>query len=62
MDEADTAHLYEEAARMAAHRKYDPAPAPTGYCHWCSEPVPQQRAYCDKFCQEDHEKYKRHNR
>lgn len=36
--------------------------SPTGFCHWCYEPVPEGRLHCcpaEDSCAEDHQRYLR---
>lgn len=58
MDEADRASLEEERAlREATYRaSRTPHLKPTGVCHWCDEPVEENRIFCDRDCREDWER------
>ena len=69
---ADHADLADEAielrnqAAIQAARKGRAGPfaglRPTGFCHWCSEPIAGDRIHCrptDDSCAEDHEKHLR---
>lgn len=33
-----------------------------GYCRWCGAPTPNNGAYCDTDCRDDHEKFARRHR
>ena len=67
MDEADRAQAREEEFRddaEAQRRRHWQAHAlkPTGFCHWCNEPVRGKLLFCDKDCMEDYEADQAHKR
>ncbi|MGB4467538.1 MAG: hypothetical protein WBI41_05745 [Azovibrio sp.] len=35
---------------------------PTGFCHFCSDPVEHPKKFCDGFCADDFEKEKKMNK
>lgn len=55
MDIADVAaeHMEKGEAGLIARSRQPEAPKATGFCLFCSEPVPEQHRWCDKDCQDD---------
>jgi hypothetical protein len=57
MDEIDKAAEVTRLFTAAALSKRKPVERSHGYCLSCNDPVqPVQRAYCNQYCREDHEK------
>jgi hypothetical protein len=59
-DEVDLTQEREE--RMMALRMkqtYKPELEPKGACYFCDEEVAHPQKFCDSYCAEDYEKYKR---
>lgn len=69
---ADEADLANDVAQEALDRNIEAAKrgatgsfaklSPTGFCHWCYEPVPEGRLHCcpaEDSCAEDHQRYLR---
>lgn len=52
MDELDRAEEEIEYELAEALRQRKPAgPQPTGYCHWCGDPVEVGHRWCDQSCE-----------
>lgn len=58
MDEVDRANEEAERSLSEALRKVRTvkSPDPTGFCHWCEEPVDDWARWCSVECREDWER------
>lgn len=54
---AENEQLHREYALL--NRRSQKAVMPTGFCLWCSEPLPGDRRFCDSECRDD---WQHHNR
>ena len=59
-DIIDVAQAKAEAIASAElARRHPVGPAATGLCHWCGEPVPEGRRWCDADCRDDWQREQR---
>ncbi len=53
MDELDRAQEREEEMRADALAQRRPVLAACGACHYCDEPLPAGRLFCDADCRDE---------